>query len=77
MVPFVEYRRAMAASQRYEALKRDGEMIARRGDVPRRIFDEFYSDAMILEVCRRGLYETSIMRAARTIGQQTGLVRAA
>ena len=45
-----EFRRAMAAEQRYEYLRRAGAAALSRdgvvrADVPRRIFDEFYSSS--------------------------------
>jgi hypothetical protein len=47
-IAFTEFRRAVAAEQRYEYLKgRSTAALAREGiaraDVPRRIFEEFYS----------------------------------
>jgi hypothetical protein len=47
-IVFTEFRRAVAAEQRYEDLKgRSTAALAREGiaraDVPRRIFEEFYS----------------------------------
>jgi hypothetical protein len=47
-IVFAEFRRAAAAEQRYEELKgRSTAAVAREGiahpDVPRRIFEEFYS----------------------------------
>jgi hypothetical protein len=47
-IAFTEFRRAVAAEQRYEDLKgRSTAALAREGiaraDVPRRIFEEFYS----------------------------------
>lgn len=48
LIVFAEFRRAVAAEQRYEELKRNStaalarEGIARPG-VPRRVFEEFYS----------------------------------
>jgi hypothetical protein len=49
-VVLAEFQRAMAAEQRYEYLRRAGTAaLARDGivrtDIPRRIFDEFYSSS--------------------------------
>jgi hypothetical protein len=38
-----EYRRAIAAARRYDELKLHRESAVRRHDIPRRIFEEFYS----------------------------------
>jgi hypothetical protein len=51
LVVLAELRRARAAEQRYENLRRAGAApLARDGivpaDIPRRIFDEFYSSAV-------------------------------
>ena len=48
-IVFAEFRRAVAAEQRYEELKgKSTAALAREGiahpDVPRRIFEEFYSN---------------------------------
>lgn len=40
---FVEYRRATAAARRYEELSFHRDEADMRFDVPRRIFEEFYS----------------------------------
>jgi hypothetical protein len=73
----VEYRRAMAAFRRYEALKRGVEVTDRRYDVPRRIFEEFYSDVPAFRRRHRGLHETFMKSATRTRGQRAGIIRPA